>query len=350
MMYQMEMPTKLFILERMGISPRQRTSGFGSQSIFESQSNSDMRQQEESDGFDNPFSTKRLTEVPIGEFYLRFRDEILLIASTHLIELREHLRPLTMYNYRLAVGELTEEILSELNDYQSRESSMFKSLNEMKNGFYLLTFLKSDEWLKDAEYLDEQLEFILHKQNRFSLCPELTAELCNLLIEKLDFCLREHLSQLRLLYKREFLGIWWKFYRMYYYGFPLLRQTDHAKQHGFFFLMVGFYYALHWFDSLWIEKDFVCLLTVVAIADIIIYALLLSISDGKLAFYFCSFHPSVRPLYDHATSCIAWAESNWPSSKVGSEFTWRFWKKQTDGYVPRAGPYTDVEYKGNKYD
>ncbi|WPK25038.1 hypothetical protein PUMCH_002337 [Australozyma saopauloensis] len=331
------------VLDFFSFWARQRTSGSGLQSILESQSGSEMRQQEESDGFDDPFSTKRLTEVHIGEFYPRLRDEIFDIANTHLIELRECLSPLTNYSYRYAAEGLTEDILFAVNQHRSRESYMIDALNRMKNGLFALNYLRPDEWLKDVDFFESKLSFILNQQNRFSLCPDLTAELCNLLIEKLDFCLREHLSQLRLLYKREFLGAWWKFYRMYYYGFPLLRQTDHAKHHVFFFLMVGFFYALHWFNSLWIEEDLVCLFTVVAIADIIIYGLLLSISDGKLAFYFFSFRPSVRPLYEHATSCIVWAESNWPSSKFGSEFTWRFWKKQTDGYVPRAGPFTDVE-------
>lgn len=66
---------------------RQSPPDLERQNISESHSGSDLRQQEESDGFEDPFSSERLTEVPIEDFYLKFQLEFRLRANKRLIEL-----------------------------------------------------------------------------------------------------------------------------------------------------------------------------------------------------------------------------------------------------------------------
>ncbi|WPK25367.1 hypothetical protein PUMCH_002679 [Australozyma saopauloensis] len=309
-----------------------------------------LRQQEESDGFDDPNSSERLTEVPIGEFYPRFRDEIVFIVESHLIEQERHLKPTTMRAYRKAAEGLTKRILTDIDEHRIWEAKMIDEMNDTKNARRALLCLRPDKWDYKVDILELNLTTNLHMANRMSQCSDLSAELSNLLIEKIDICVGEHLSQLRLLYMREFQGAWWKFYRMIEFGFPRLRQTDYAIFHGIWFLIAGFFHALYWFVApLWLEEDDINFFTVFSMLDIIVNCLMLPFSSGKLAFYLCSFRPSVKPLYEHATKSIAWAEGNWPSSRFGFEFTWCFWKKRSDGFVPQVGPYTDVEYKGGKY-
>lgn len=90
----------------------------------------------------------------------------------------------------------------------------------MKNGSNPLVRFEPERWAGIVEVLQNDLKDILRKENRFRLFPELPEAFFDLLIGDLEVCIGENLSQLSLLYKREYQGVWWSLYIMRSFGIP----------------------------------------------------------------------------------------------------------------------------------
>ncbi|WPK25366.1 hypothetical protein PUMCH_002678 [Australozyma saopauloensis] len=330
----------------MGVVPRLRSPDIEMQSTPESQSGSTLRVQEGKDAFNDPYSAERLTNVNINNCDLTFRAKIRLIVDNHF-ELSDYSKSIKLA-HRLATRGLAAQLFTRFDEHQKWEDYMIKSMNKMKLGLRIAP--PPESWVREIDILHHHITDILHDDNRYSLCPDLHNEFSDLLTRKLDACLREHLLQLKLLYTREYQGVWWRFYLKKTYAFPKLASVRQAVVSGqnipVFVIVFCFFWLIFpkLIEGNTIQKTFgyisLCLFVIVT---------LLSFSTGRSAFYLWSFSSSVKPLYERAKPSIVWAEANWTSSKFGPEDTWCFWKDGADGFVPQVGPYTDVEYRVGKY-
>ncbi|WPK25375.1 hypothetical protein PUMCH_002687 [Australozyma saopauloensis] len=337
-----------YVLEKMGVVSRQLSPDIESQIISESQSGSALRLQEAEDAFNNPYSSERLTNVHIVYFYTNFDSKLHLTRADRLNKFQGF-----PGSHKKAVCSAAENLITVLSTrvykHQKWETGMIKSMNEMKLGLGPTTSPRPCKWVDRVDHLQNDLHRILQTKYWLDPIPQLCEAFIDLLIDDFEVCIREHLSQLRLLYEREFEGFFWKLYVIRHFGISRIVSVPQNIQNyaplTFFFgsLLLLWYNTPKYIEKKWYFKIPGCIgLSIVA------FMFLISLVDGKIAFYLCSFHPSVRPLYEHATSCIPWGEANWPYSIFGSGLAWRFWKERSDGYVPRARPCTDVEIKGAK--
>lgn len=348
-MYRIENSIMRRILAKLGIYHRQRSPDLEMQNDRESQSLSALGQRGERDYLNDPYSSKRLTRVPIDSFYDSFRTEINLIVNRHFNHLEGYIGITTIYAYLSASEGITEGLFTRINSHQNWEATNIKQMNEMKISLRKRTWLRPDQWIANVDELEHDLTKFMMKTNRLSLCPGLSTEFRNLLTLELDNCIREHLMQLRLLYGREIQGVWWRFYRMNRFGITSLVPVRQAILKMAPIPIFGGVTAFFWEILPKIAGENKALRVLACIAlGIFGLVVMMSLATGRLAFYLWSFHSSVKPLYEHATKSIVWAEGNWPYSQFGSEPTWRLWKTRTDGYMPQAGPYTDVEYTGGE--
>ncbi|WPK25365.1 hypothetical protein PUMCH_002677 [Australozyma saopauloensis] len=330
----------------MGVVSRQRSPDLEKQIISESQSGSVLKLQEAKDTFNDPYSFERLTEVPIQWFYTVFHSEILGILVDHS-RLFQGFSGFDIDENCAAANGLATEILTQFEKHQNWETSMIKSMNEMKIGLRSTTSPRPYRWVDVVDKLQNDLDRILRKENRLDPTPELCDAFFDLLIGDFEVCIREHLSQLKLLYEREFEGFYWKLYVKRHFGISrLVSVPQDIHDYAPLIIFVGSLLLLWYNTPKYIEEKWYFKIPGCIGLSIVAFMVLISLMDGKIAFYLCSFRPSVRPLYEHATSCIAWADTNCPFALFGSGLTWRFWMKRREGYVPRTGPCTDVENKG----
>lgn len=154
-----------------------------------------------------------------------------------------------------------------------------------ENGSNPLVRLEPERWAGVVEVLQNDLKDILRKENRFRLLPELPEASFDLLIGDLEVCIGENLSQLSLLYKREYQGVWWSLHIMRSFGIPRfvpipLIIHDYAPITTFVSLFLFLWYNTpKSFEEIYWIRILVCIGF-----SIFVFMVLVSLANGRLVF------------------------------------------------------------------
>ncbi|WPK25037.1 hypothetical protein PUMCH_002336 [Australozyma saopauloensis] len=329
-------------LERLGIHRRRPSSDLELQNTSESQSGSTLSPQESQESTNKPYSAERLTEFPIEGFYSNLRRDCGIIVGHRTEELKAS--GLNVDLIEIAVERLLTETFARVDKYQTWETAMIKSTNEMRNGSKPPWRPEPKKWVEDLKLLKTDLKKIFWETNWLYGVSALSSVPFNSLMKELDVCIHGNLSQLSLLYTREYQGVWWNFYIMNHYGISRIVDIpkvidDHAPAASFAAIFVFFWKNTpKQFEEKYRYRIPVCFgLSVVA------FFILVSLANGNVLFYLWSYHPDVKPIYEEAASYFEWPDENWPSPPFCSKIRLRFWRK--GGYLPRVGPLVDGEHK-----